>query len=81
MYWTDLDASRPRVERCHLDGSHCEHILRDLAYGQIRQPVTIAVDPLSDWVYWAETANDRVFTFNGVTGDHTDRIFSGIIVM
>ena len=81
MYWTDLDAERPRVERCHLDGSHCEHILHDLDPKHIRQPATIAVDPLSDWVYWAEIANDRVFTFNGVTGEYVEYIFSGMVVM
>ncbi len=69
MYWTDLEESKPRVERCHLDGTGCIHILSNRS---IQKPATITVDPLSAWVYFvdAEGEHDEVFRYNGLTGQH-----------
>ena len=68
IYWTDLEQSRPRVERCHLDGSGREEILPHLS-AYIRQPGTITVDPITGWVYWAEVERDKLFHFTGTNDE------------
>ncbi len=70
VYWTDLDNSRPRVERCFMDGTECGPL--DIDPSKIREPATITVDPLTGWVYFAETDRDKVFVYYGPTGGHDE---------
>lgn len=79
MYWTELELNSPRVEQCRMDGTECRAILRDLTLpsGQslIREPATITVDPLTGYVYFAETSNDIVLCWDG--SGHTEIPFRG----
>ena len=68
VYWTDLDADNPTVERARLDGSERQSLKDQLNYVP-KTPTNIAVDPQTNYVYWADTDDsvDQISRFDGVT--------------